>query len=140
MAITGVGVHFPVKVAPLDAPVSGADKYISMDGIRLNRAVAGFNLQVRLARHPDFNVQSPGILAPAPVPMAGNASGQFHSVAVLASVHGEILAQFKSMVFNAKFHLFGVAGGNADTPVIGVHLYAGPPSHCVRLDDFFSPD
>src|SRR6267142_5726126 len=136
MAITGVGVHFPVKVAPLDAPVSGADKYISMDGIRLNRAVAGFNLQVRLARHPDFNVQSPGILAPAPVPMTGNASGQFDSVAVLAGFHNEVLAQLETMVFNAKFDLFGITGGDANPSVIGVHLYVGSTSHGVRLDDF----
>src|SRR5437879_3504763 len=175
MAVAGVGVHFPVKVARLDAPVAGAqanvalqavhrdaavvrmqidapgqgicfhgtipgvDKYTSMDGIRLNRAVAGLNLQVCLARHPDFDVQSPCILAPIPVPMAGNACGQFHSVAVLAGLHGEILAQLVTMVFNAKFDLFGVAGGDANAAVIRVHLYVGSTSHGVGLDDFFAP-
>src|SRR6266849_5789099 len=97
--------------------VPSVDKYISMDGIRLNRAVAGFNLQVRLARHSDFNVQSPGILAPAPVPMTGNASAQFHTVAVLAGLHAEVLAQLESMVLHAKFDLLGVAGGDAHTAV-----------------------
>src|SRR6266849_2826458 len=120
--------------------IPGVDIYISTDGIRLNRAVAGLNLQIRLARHPDFNVQSPGILAPIPVPMAGNASGQFHSVAVLAGVYGEVLAQLEAMVLNAEFDLFGVAGGDANAAVIRVHLYVGSTSHGVGLDDLFGPD
>src|SRR6267143_4937903 len=116
------------------------DIYISIDGVRLNRAVARFDFEVGFARHADFDVQPSRIFAPIPVPVTGNSSGQFHGIPVLVGLDMEVLVQLETTVFDAKFDLLRVASGDAHTAVIGVHLYVGAAGHGIGLDDLFRLD
>src|SRR5437660_125725 len=87
--------------------------YGPIDGFGLNRSVGGFHLEISLARHADFNVQVPRIMAKREAPMPRDARRQLYLVAVLAGVDAEVLSHFVALVFDAKFHLSRAAGGVA---------------------------
>src|SRR6266513_2697190 len=88
------------------------DVHCPIDGFRRYRSIARFHLQISIARHADFNVKLPRIMPEREAPVAGDASRQLDLVAVLMSVDAQVLSQFVALVFDAKFDLFRVTGGN----------------------------
>src|SRR5437660_12837232 len=111
--------------------------YGPIDGFGLNRSVGGFHLEISLARHADFNVQVPRIMAKREAPMSRDARRQLYLVAVLAGVDAEVLSQFVALVFDAKFHLSRVAGGDPYATIIGFHTHIRASRHNKRLGDVF---
>ncbi|PYU64622.1 MAG: hypothetical protein DMG56_05875, partial [Acidobacteria bacterium] len=64
--------------------------YGSIDGFGLYGPVAGFHLEITSARHADFNVKVPRIMAEGKAPVGGDAGCQLDLVAVLVRVDAEI--------------------------------------------------
>src|SRR5229473_2357335 len=69
-AVAGVKIDRAAERTCLHGAIAGMYVHSSMDGFRLYGPVACLHLQVGLARHADFDVQSPRIMAPREPPIS----------------------------------------------------------------------